>query len=304
MSSSHLGVRLVQAKGFTPGRPDGPPLWIVWHTTEQLTETLTSAEAIAAYIANPGDGRRVSYNFAADADSILQLVECSSSPWAAGSRPANNRGIHYGLVGRASQTRAQWLDPFGRAMFDRVAPIVRADQARYGIPTRRCSIEDLLARRPGHTTHNDCRLAFGGTTHTDPGDSFPWDYLFDLIDQDDDEGDQDMARLTFFKADGGYWRSNGATIRQIENGDDFDQVKDRGDNFPDTDANGFPTPDIITDPQRGGWTWEQIYLAYGPDERRPAAELATHHHGGTVTVSVTGSGGGTFTTGPAVADPS
>lgn len=267
MSKSHPGVPVVQAKGYTPGRPDGPPLWIVWHTTEQLTETLTSAEAIASYIHNPSDGRRVSYSFAADADSILQLVECDSSPWAAGSRPANNRGIHYGLVGRASQTRAQWLDPFGRAMFDRVAPIVRADQARYGIPMRQCTVADLLARRPGHTTHDMCRQAFGGTTHTDPGPNFPWDYLFELLDQDDDgEDGEGVARLTFFKADGGYWRSNGTTIRQIKTGPDFKQIADRGDCFPDKDANGFPTPDIITDPARGGWTWEQIKLAYGEDE--------------------------------------
>lgn len=265
VSISHPGLPFVRAKGFTAGRPDGPPLWIVWHTTEQMNETLTSAEAIANYIADPGDGRRVSYSFTADANSVLQLVECSDSPWAAGSRQANNRGIHYGLVGRASQTRAQWLDPFSRTMLDLVAPIAYADQERYGIPMRQCTVADLRAGRRGHTTHNDCRLAFGGTTHTDPGPNFPWDYLFMAIARNN-QPEEDMARLTFFMADGGYWRSNGTTIRRIQTGADFRQIADRGDCFPGKDANGFPTPDIILDPNQGGWTWEQIYLAYGPDE--------------------------------------
>lgn len=77
-----------------------------------------------------------------------------------------------------------------------------------------------------------------------------------------------MPRLTFFKADGKYWRSNASRsgIRLIKTGEDFKQVADRGDVFPDADENGFPKTDIILDPVRGGWTWEQIHLAYGPME--------------------------------------
>ena len=85
----------------------------------------------------------------------------------------------------------------------------------------------------------------------------------------DEEGEvEEEMRLTFFLADGRYWRSNGAgtSIRGVRSAADFKQVRDRGDNFPDTDSNGFPTPDIVLDPERGGWTWEQIYLAFGPDE--------------------------------------
>lgn len=82
------------------------------------------------------------------------------------------------------------------------------------------------------------------------------------------EKEEDMGRLTFFKADGKYWRSNAARsgIRAIKSGTDFQQVADRGDAFPDADENGFPKTDIILDPVRGGWTWEQIHLAYGPME--------------------------------------
>jgi hypothetical protein len=88
------------------------------------------------------------------------------------------------------------------------------------------------------------------------------------IADEEGEGEEEEMRLTFFKAGGSYWRSNGArtSIRRFRSAADFNQVKDRGDNFPDTDANGFPATDLITDPERGGWTWEQVYQAYGPDE--------------------------------------
>jgi hypothetical protein len=94
-----------------------------------------------------------------------------------------------------------------------------------------------------------------------------------------------MARMTFFLADGGYWRSNGTTIRQIKTGDDYKQIADRGECFPDEDANGFPTPDIIRDPERGGWTWEQIKLAYGEDEAVLADGGGGSAPGGAVTLT-------------------
>ena len=202
----------------------------------------------------------------ADSNSVVQCVRLADTAFTVGNRPGNYRGINWEFSGFASQTREQWLDPFGVAMFDQAAPIIRSDAQRYAIPLVRRTVAELRSYIPGVTSHNDLREAFGNTTHTDPGPNFPWDYFMDLINQVDDAEDEDMARLTFFLADGGYWRSNGTTIRQIRNGSDFKQVADRGDCFPDQDANGFPTPDIILDPERGGWTWEQIKLAYGEDE--------------------------------------
>ena len=31
-SPDHPELNFVQASGYTKGRPDGPPLWIVWHS--------------------------------------------------------------------------------------------------------------------------------------------------------------------------------------------------------------------------------------------------------------------------------
>lgn len=183
-SPDHPELQFVQAKGYTPGRPDGLPLWIVIHDME-ATETRLRAENTALYFANPGDGRSVSSHYCADNDSVVQCVRLRDSAWTVGNRPGNNRGINWELSGFAAQTRDQWLDEFGLAMFERIAPIIRADAARYGIPLQRRTVAELKAFRPGITSHNDLRLAFGGTTHTDPGPNFPWDHLLNVLMGDD-----------------------------------------------------------------------------------------------------------------------
>jgi len=183
-SPDHPELVFVQAAGFTAGRPDGPPLWIVVHDME-AGESSTRAESTAAYFANPSDGRSVSSHYCVDNDSVVQCVLLKHSAWTVGNRPGNNRGINWELSGFANQTRAQWLDPFGLAMFEQMAPIVRADASKYGIPLTRRTVAELQAFKPGITSHNDLRLAFGGTTHTDPGSNFPWDVFLDIINGGD-----------------------------------------------------------------------------------------------------------------------
>lgn len=183
-TADHSDVPFVQAAGYTRGRPDGPPLWIVVHDME-AGENGLRAESTAAYFANPGDGRSVSSHYCVDDNSVVQCVRLADSAWTVGNRPGNNRGINWELAGYARQIRAEWLDDFGRAMLAQAARIMRRDMAEYGIPARRCSITDLQAFRPGITSHNDLRLAFGGTTHTDPGPNFPWDVLLALLTEVD-----------------------------------------------------------------------------------------------------------------------
>jgi N-acetyl-anhydromuramyl-L-alanine amidase AmpD len=179
-SPDHPELRFVQAAGYTPGRPDGKPLWIVIHDME-ASETSRTAENTAAYFANPGDGRNVSSHYTVDNDSVVQCVLLKDSAWTVGNRPGNNRGINWELSGFASQSRAQWLDDFGLAMFGQIRPILRSDAAKFGIPLTRRTVAELKAWKPGITSHNDLRLAFGGTTHTDPGPNFPWDVFLSMM---------------------------------------------------------------------------------------------------------------------------
>jgi N-acetyl-anhydromuramyl-L-alanine amidase AmpD len=182
-SPDHPELRFIQASGYTKGRPDGPPLWIVVHDME-AGESSDRAESTANYFATGSGGRQVSAHYCVDNNSVVQCVRLRDAAWTVGNRPGNFRGINWELSGFARQTPAQWLDEFGLAMFHRAAPIIRADAARYGIPLRRCTVADLKALRPGVTSHNDLRLAFGGTDHTDPGPNFPWDVFLRILEDD------------------------------------------------------------------------------------------------------------------------
>lgn len=182
-SPDHPNLPFVQAAGYTKGRPDGPPLWVVVHDME-AGETRLRAENTAAYFASGAGGRSVSSHYCVDNDSVVQCVKLADTAWTVGNRPGNNRGINWEFSGFASQTREQWLDSFGLAMFAQAAPIIRLDMQRFSIPLRRCSVADLRAFRPGITSHNDLRLAFGNTTHTDPGPNFPWDVFFEFLEDD------------------------------------------------------------------------------------------------------------------------
>ncbi len=204
---------------YTRGRPDGPPLWVVIHDME-AHELATTAEATAQYFHTGAGGRQVSSHYTADNNSVVQCVLLRDSAWTVGNRPGNRRGINWELAGFASQTRAQWLDEFGRAMFGQIAPLIRSDAARYGIPLRRATIADLQAYRPGVTSHNDLRVAFNVTDHTDPGPNFPWDVFMALLNNVDPapaEEDEHMS-VIFVKSTedpANVWVSNFVTRRAI-----------------------------------------------------------------------------------------
>lgn len=193
-SPDHPELQFIQASGYTRGRPDGPPLWIVVHDME-ANEAATTAEATANYFATGAGGRSVSSHYTADSDSVVQCVLLKDVAWTVGNRPGNYRGINWEFAGFASQSREEWLDPFGVAMFTGAAPIIRADAARFGIPLERRSVDELQAFVPGVTSHNDLRLAFGVTDHTDPGPNFPWDWFIALLNGQEDDMTPEEARL-------------------------------------------------------------------------------------------------------------
>ncbi len=219
-SPDHAGLRYVQAEGFTSGRAGKTPLWVVIHTME-AGESSTRAESTAAYFANPPDGRRVSSHYCVDQDSVVQCVRLSDTAWTVGNTPGNQRGINWELAGFARQARADWLDAASLGMFRMMAPYVRSDCARFGIPFERRTVAELRALKPGFTTHNDLRLAFGTTTHTDPGPSFPWDVFLPIITRAQ-EGAEDMGRMLMAYDDStagqpgaAVWVGDGLTRRRI-----------------------------------------------------------------------------------------
>jgi len=179
-SLDHPELEFVQAKSYQSGRALGPPIWFVWHDME-ASEWSGRAESTAEYFRTLPDGRSVSAHYCADNDSVVQCVRLEDTAHTAGGNPGNPLGINIELSGFARQTRAEWLDEFGLAMFQRMAPIIRSDAKRFGIPLRWLSDDQLRARQPGMTTHGQVGRVFGGTTHTDPGPAFPYDVVLKIM---------------------------------------------------------------------------------------------------------------------------
>ncbi|WP_029135338.1 hypothetical protein [Nakamurella lactea] len=104
--------------------------------------------------------------------------------WAVGS-PGNNITYNIEQTGRAAFTRAQWLTTEGLAQISNVALVI-ADWAKAKGATKpptRGTRDELRRYANGENVglryygHVDVTDTLGGTTHTDPGDQYPYDVL-------------------------------------------------------------------------------------------------------------------------------
>jgi N-acetylmuramoyl-L-alanine amidase-like protein len=185
--ADHPDVPFQLARGFTPGRPDGPVLWWVLH--EWLSPDsgpIDSARALAEYFGEVAGDHEISAHYCFDQDAEIQCVRLRDCAWMVGNRLGNRRSIGALLVGFGYyQSAAEWLDEPGRRTLCRVARIAARDLQRYRIPARWCTPGDLSALRPGLTTRHDLRQAFGEDPVADPESSFPRDYLLARILSED-----------------------------------------------------------------------------------------------------------------------
>lgn len=151
---------------------------VVLHTME-TGEGNSIAESIGAgWFTNPA--AQASAHYCVDNDSIVQCVNEGDYAWAAGPT-SNTRGIQIEMAGRASQSRAEWLDEYSRAMLERTAALVADICTRQGIPVRVLTDAQLAAGESGITTHAACSRVWGETDHTDPGPNFPWDFFMERV---------------------------------------------------------------------------------------------------------------------------
>lgn len=201
MAGDHPDIPFIEARQsdgspmYTPGRRGKVPRFIVVHDMEE-EETTKTALNVATYFHNGAGGRSVSSHYTIDSSSTYQCVPLSASAWTVGNRQGNDEGINWEFAGFKTQTREQWLDAFGQAMFARAAPTIRADAARYNIPLQQLSDADIRAGKAGVTSHWQLGRIYGGTDHDDPGPNFPWDYFMALLTgATPAAGDDDMAML-------------------------------------------------------------------------------------------------------------
>jgi hypothetical protein len=176
-SPEYPDLRWVQPKAWSSGRPYGPPLWVVVHTT-QGSEGVKSAEDGAAYDTRRTDGTSTHYFH--DQDTTIQCVRTSDR--ANGAKGTGNHyGIHHELCGKAEQNSAQWQDAASAGTIRNAAKQAARDCKKWGIPVRKLSVAQVRGHEKGLCEHHDISLAFGQSDHTDPGRSFPWPQFLDMV---------------------------------------------------------------------------------------------------------------------------
>jgi N-acetyl-anhydromuramyl-L-alanine amidase AmpD len=153
---------------------DGTKYGIAIHNTANDA----TAEGEASYAQRRSDG--ISSHFYVDDNSVIQSLDTNARAGHAGSSNGNQHAIAVEITGTNSKTRAWWL---ANVAWDELGQVLAACCKKYGIAVRRASVSEM-DRNPkvkAFYSHNDMRLAWGGTTHTDPGPNFPWDRLFQAV---------------------------------------------------------------------------------------------------------------------------
>jgi hypothetical protein len=175
----HLQIPFVEAKNWSRNLPPRSRVdWVVLHCMEG-EETSTRAEKCAARFADPMNAPKASAHYCIDCDSIVQCVNEDRIAWHAPGANAYGIGIEH--AGFARQTREQWLDPFGIAMFGLSAKLTAEICGRWNIPKKYVASADLIAGVRGITTHAEVSKAFKKSDHTDPGRNFPMDWYIERV---------------------------------------------------------------------------------------------------------------------------
>ena len=169
------GVTYVQGRNSYVDR-DGMKFAIAIHNTSNNA----SDTAEASYATRRTDG--VSSHFYVDRDSVTQSLDTNARAGHAGSGNGNENAIAVEITGANGWSRAQWLENVAWAELGRVLAYVCRS---YGIAVRRASVGEMQSnpKVKAFYGHDDMRRAWGGTDHTDPGSNFPWDRLFQVVNQ-------------------------------------------------------------------------------------------------------------------------
>ena len=146
---------------------------LVVHTMES-GEKPDTAEAVAAWFGGlRGTPPRASAHVCIDADSIVRCVRAAHD--AAAAPGANRDGYHAEFAGRAGQGVDGWMDTYSQDMLLLAEDHLGEAAAMFDIQVRRLSVDEVRdGRTKGVCGHADVSKAFGKSTHTDPGQTFPW----------------------------------------------------------------------------------------------------------------------------------
>lgn len=153
------------------------------HTTEN--DPSADANNVVDYQLKTQSG---SYHYMVDR---RKLIFCNTDDWFTWStaNAANSNGLHLALVGWAADParktkmlRADWLrEESNHGTLTRAAWQIARWCKTHNIPAVLVDAKGLRAGVKGISTHDSSRLAWGVTTHWDPGPDFPMDVLIQLV---------------------------------------------------------------------------------------------------------------------------
>jgi len=171
------GIPYVQGRNsYKDG--DGRKYGIAIHNTSNDASDAQEA----SYATRRSDG--ISSHLYVDHDSVTQSLDTDARAGHAGSQQGNDHAISVEITGANGWSRDRWLqsvawEKLGAAL----AAIIRHHWPDGSFKTHRASVTEMRAnpKVKAFYGHDDMRLAWGGTTHTDPGPNFPWDHLFQTV---------------------------------------------------------------------------------------------------------------------------
>lgn len=136
----------------------------------------------ASYATRRTDG--TSSHLYVDHDSVTQSLDTAARAGHAGSWQGNDHAISVEITGANGWTRDRWLrsvawDKLGAAL----AHVIRHHWPDGSFKVRRATVTEMKSnpKVKAFYGHDDMRRAWDGTTHTDPGPNFPWDRLFQAV---------------------------------------------------------------------------------------------------------------------------
>lgn len=209
---------------------DGTKYGLAFHNTSNDASDTEEA----SYATRRPDG--ISAHVYVDHNSATQSIDTADKTGHAGSTQGNENAISFELTGANGWTRAQWLANINWALLGRVcASIIRHHWSDGSFQVRRASVAEMRAnpKIKAMYGHDDMRLAWGGTTHTDPGPGFPWDHLALVIKaalgQTTPPEDDTMLMLARDPQTGQHWLCDGMRRRPIA-AEDIQHLKHLGRN--------------------------------------------------------------------------
>lgn len=152
------------------------PKAIVIHATVS-SDNPGTARAIAEWWNGPSSPK-TSAHYIVDPKTTIQCVGDHTVAYHCGS---NQDCIGIELCDEQTGPANRWADADSKAIIARAAHLAAQLCLAYGIEARRPTVAELKSKgKHGIYGHNDSRLAFGNTTHTDPKD-FPWSTFINQV---------------------------------------------------------------------------------------------------------------------------